>query len=123
MNKKVILVETVALLRHRYAKNHELHLQGPLTGPLNWFQRLLYWMLGYDYICGADYVDLMRERSRKGSLGTICDRCLNWGATECYYKLDMAIAKRTNVCDKYQSLCYYKLDMAIAKRTNVCDKY
>jgi hypothetical protein len=111
MNKKVILVETVAMLRLRYVKNHELHLQGPLTGPLNWFQRLLYWLLGYEYIRGADYIDLMRGRYTQEGL---CGSCLHSaltppkdglpGVAYCTENCDMPFVKAAGICRRFYAI-------------------
>jgi len=61
-NKKLIEIDTVALLKHKDC-DFELHLNGRRKFfPLNMFQQFLYWMLRFEYIEGVDYIELMKKR-------------------------------------------------------------
>jgi hypothetical protein len=61
--KKFVNVDTVAMLKFRH-QDIEIHLKNTngLFNPLNWFQVLLYKILGFDYINGIEYIDMMVNR-------------------------------------------------------------
>ncbi len=69
MKKKIKYIDTVALLKHKDC-DFELHLKAKtptlLNGgnmfPLNFFQKLIYRFLRWEYIDGTNYIDLMSER-------------------------------------------------------------
>ena len=66
--QKIITIDTIACLKHKYC-DVEWHLKsscfcrGP--SPLNIFQILLYWILGFDYIYGPKYIEYMNEKFKK----------------------------------------------------------
>ena len=67
--KKIYKIDTIALLKHKDCE-FELHLRSneKTFFPLNIFQKFLYRILRFDYIEGADYIDLMSERFKAGDL-------------------------------------------------------
>ena len=75
MKRKIINVDGIALLKHMDC-DFELHLKpktptwinGGNMFPLNFFQKLVYRFLRFNYVEGADYIDLMSKRIKDGDL-------------------------------------------------------
>ncbi len=63
MKRKIITINTIAVLKHKHS-DFEIHFRndGFYTDPLNIFQKFLYWILGFEYVYGPDYIKLMAER-------------------------------------------------------------
>lgn len=59
-NKTIIKIETVSVLKYKH-QDIEIHLKKPM----NWFQIFLYKTLGFEYICGVDYIQLMNNKFKK----------------------------------------------------------
>ena len=79
MKKKIKIIDTVALLRHRDC-DFELHLRprkpslfSDTIFPLNFFQKMAYKFLRWEYIDGVDYIDFMVERYKNQQWK--CNRC------------------------------------------------
>ncbi len=72
-NKRIIRIDTKAMLKHRYC-DVEWHLKNENSSfyrywfPLNIFQVWMYKLLGFDYISGEDYINLMTLRCKEGKL-------------------------------------------------------
>ncbi len=64
MKKKIIEIDTWGVLKHRYS-DLEIHLHSKhrkYAVCLPGYQVFFWKLLGFDYIEGADYVDLIKER-------------------------------------------------------------
>lgn len=61
--RRIIQIDTIAMLKHKHSEV-EIHLKNDrfYQSPLNLFQILMWKMLGFDYIYGVSYVDLMLNR-------------------------------------------------------------
>jgi len=65
MKRKITTINTIAVLKHKHS-DFEIHLKNDrfYADPLNIFQKFCYWVLGFEYIYGVDYIKLMTERMK-----------------------------------------------------------